>query len=309
LRRLSAPDLDEAVELLQAGLKVLKGSELLLATLGQAYVYYVHWGARPDRRYLDDAQRCVDEILEQRPESSNGQALYGALEAKRGNLQGAVRHLKKALQADPTNREAATWLMYCYLTAGQAQSARPLIERLLAADPLTALHHAAYGWFHVDEGRAEESLQHYRRALELDPSAPALGFLWGWALIQAQRAPEALTHFERISTESGSSVLGELSTGFYHALAGNASAARAAIGESTTLAGGYDEGIAHFLSQLYGLLDDSATAGHWLEQALKAGYLDYPEIRRDPCYRTIWSEPTFASVVEALRRRWEAFEP
>jgi hypothetical protein len=128
-------------------------------------------------------------------------------------------------------------------------------------------------------------------------------------LIQAQRAPEALNHFERISTELRSSVLGELAAGFYHALAGNASAARDAIGEATTLAGGYDEGIAHYLSQLYGLLDDSAEASKWLEQALKAGYLDYPEIMRDPCYRTIRSEPNFASVVAALRRRWEAFEP
>ena len=80
-------------------------------------------------------------------------------------------------------------------------------------------------------------------------------------------------------------------------------------GEETKLARGYDEGIAHSLSQLYGLLDDSAAASHWLEQALKAGYLDYPESKRDPCYRTIRAEPNFASVVAALRRRWEAFEP
>jgi serine/threonine-protein kinase len=309
LRRFSARDLDEAVELLRTGLKALKGNELLLATLGQAYVYYVHWGVRPDRRYLDDAQRCADEILTQRPESSDGHALCGALEMKRANLQGAVRHLKKAVQADPTNVEAATWLVYCYLTAGQTQSALPLIERLLTADPLTGLHHAGYGWFHVDDGRAEEALRHYRRALDLDPSAPALSFLWGWALVQAERGAEALSHFERISAELRSSVLGDLAAGFHHALAGNASAARGAIGEHAALAGGYDEAIAHFLSQLYGLLDDSAEASTWLEHALKAGYLDYPEIMRDPCYRAIRSEPNFASVVAALRRRWEAFEP
>ena len=104
-------------------------------------------------------------------------------------------------------------------------------------------------------------------------------------------------------------MLGELAAGFYHALAENASAARDAIGEATALAAGYDEAIAHYLSQLYGLLHDSAEASKWLEQALKAGYLDYPEIMRDPCYLTIRSEPDFASVVAALRRRWEAFEP
>src|SRR5688572_12352822 len=296
-RRLSAHDLDDAVKLLQSALELLPGNELLLATLGQAYVYYVHWGVRADRRYLEEAQRCADEILRERPESSHGHALCGALEMQRGNLQGAVRYLKKALRADPRNTEGATWLMYCYLTAGQARSALPLIERHLEVDPLTGLFHAAYGWFHIDEGRAEEALQHYRRALDLDPGAPALRYLWGWALAQAGRLPEAAAYLEQFSRESASSILGELSAGFAHALNGDIEAARRAIGPITRLAAKYDQAIPHYLSQLYALTGDAAEASAWLEQAIKAGYLDYPEVIRDRCYRQIESDQRFKNVL------------
>jgi serine/threonine protein kinase/tetratricopeptide (TPR) repeat protein len=308
-RRFSAQELDEAVNLLQSGLELLKGNELLLATLGQAYVYYVHWGNRTDRRYLEEAQRCADEILRQRPESSHGHALCGALEMQRGNLQGAVRYLKKALRADPGNGEAATSLMYCYLTAGQPRSALPLIERMLEVDPLTGLWHAAHGWFHIDEGRAEEALQHYRRALDLDPGAPALRYLWGWALAQAGRFSEAAAYLGQFSRESPSSVLGELAGGFAHALNGDIEAARQAISPTTTLAGQYDQAIAHYLSQLYGLIGDAEQSSAWLEQGVKTGYLDYPEVMRDRCYHPVQSEQRFQNVMAELRRRWQAFEP
>ena len=112
LIRFSAKDLDDAVALLQEGLNVLKGNELLLAQLGHTYLMYVHWGVRPDPKYLDLAQQCADQILTQRPGSAHGHGLRGGLEIKRGNLQGAVRHLKEAIRADPANLEAASWLAY-----------------------------------------------------------------------------------------------------------------------------------------------------------------------------------------------------
>lgn len=308
-RRFSAQDLDDAVELLGKGLELLQGNELLLATLGQAYVYYVHWGVRSDRRYLEAAQRCADEILAEKPESAHGGALCGALEMQRGNLQGAVRYLKKSLQADPGNTEAALWLAYCYLTAGQARSALPLIERLLKVDPLTGLIHAAYGWFHIDEGRPEEALQHYRKALDCDPAAPALNYLWGWALAQAGQLNEAAAQLEQFAQKSGTSVLGELGAALAHAVRGEKDAARSVIGPAVAQAGRHDQGIAHFLSQIYGLIGDAAEASAWLEQAIKTGYLDYPEVIRDPSYLELQSDPRFISVIAEMRCRWQSFEP
>jgi len=308
LIRFSAKDLDDAVALLQEGLNVLKGNELLLAQLGHTYLMYVHWGIRSDPKYLDLAQQCADQVLKQRPGSAHGHGLRGGLEIKRGNLQGAVRHLKEAIRADPANLEAATWLAYAYMTAGQPQSARPLAELLVRVDPLTALNHIFYGWLYIADGKPEGALPHYHRAFELDPGSPLINFLWGYLLARTDRAAEAVAHFDQVSNTAAGSVFGDLAAGFRHALLGDADAARRAISPTTAAAGRTDESIARLLAQLYGRLGDVDQACTYLEHCVARGNLDYPGLARDLATVALHAEPRFQKLLAGVKRRWEAFE-
>ena len=128
-------------------------------------------------------------------------------------------------------------------------------------------------------------------------------------MAQAGRLAEAAAYLEQFSRESASSVLGELAAGFACALNGDAEAAQHAVGPATALAGKYDQAIAHYLSQLYALVGDAAQASEWLERAIKTGYLDYPEVVRDRCYRQIESDRQFQNVIAEMRCRWQSFEP
>jgi tetratricopeptide (TPR) repeat protein len=269
---------------------------------------YVHWGVRPDPKYLDQAQQCADQILKQRPGSARGHGLRGGLEIKRGNLQGAVRHLKEAIRADPANLEAVTWLAYAYMTAGQPQSARPLAELLVRVDPLTALNHIFCGWLHIADGKHELALPHYRRAFELDPGSPLINFLWGYLLARTDRAAEAVAHFEQVSNTAAGSVFGDLAAGFRHALLADADAARRAISPTTAAAGRADESVAHLLAQLYGRLGDVDQACTYLEHCVARGNLDYPGMARDLATVSLHAEPRFQKLLADVKRRWEAFE-
>lgn len=309
LGRFSAQDLDDAVILLHEGLELLGKNELLLGTLGHAHLYYVHWGVRPDPQHLDHAQRCADEVFTIAPESAHGQALVGALAMKYGNLQDAVRHLKRAVSADPANTEAAVWLIYCYLTAGQPRSARPLTERLLEIDPLTAINHASHGWLEMCEGRSHEAVERYQRARRLDPRAPLMCFLEGWAYAQAGREAEAIAALAAFGREAPNTVLGQLAAAFAHALAGGAVAAREAIDSQTELAGRYDAAIANFLAQIYACAGDIDAAFGWIEQAIKGGYLDYPGLATsNRLYGRLREDGRFVRLMSDVQRRWHAFE-
>ena len=308
LIRFSAKDLDDAVALLQEGLNVLKGNELLLAQLGHTYLMFVHWGIRSDPKYLDLAQQCADQVLRQRPGSAHGHGLRGGLEIKRGNLQGAVRHLKEAIRADPANLEATSWLAYAYMTSGHSQSAGPLVERLVKLDPLTALNHIFHGWLSIADGKPEAALPHYHRAFELDPGSPLINFLWGYLLARTDRAAEAIAHFEQVSATAAGSVFGDLAAGFRHVLLGDADAARRAIGPTTAAAGRTDESIARLLAQLYGRLGDVDQACTYLEHCVARGNLDYPGMARDPATASLHGEPRFQTLLAGVKRRWEAFE-
>jgi serine/threonine protein kinase/tetratricopeptide (TPR) repeat protein len=308
LIRFSAKDLDESVALLQEGLGILKGNPLLLAQLGHTYLMYVHWAIRPDPAYLDKAQQCADQILTQHPGSSHGHGLCGGLEIKRGNLQGAVRHLKEAIRADPSNIEAVTWLAYAYMSAGQPESARPLSEMLVKIDPLTALNHVFYGWLFVVAGDPEAALPHYRRGYDLDPGAPLLNFLWGLALSRTPRTAEAIAHFEQVSKTAAGSVFGDLAAGFRWALLGDADATRRAVTPMTESAGRADADVARLLAQMYGLIGDADRACTALEHCVARGNLDYPGFVRDPALRSLQAEPRFQQLVADVKRRWDAFE-
>ena len=306
--RFSAQDLDEAVELIKSGLDVLKGNELLLGSLGHAYLMFVHWGVRPDPKYLDQAQQCADEILRTLPGSAVGHALRGGIEIKRGNVQNAVRHLKEAIRSDPSNLEAVTWLAYAYLTAGQPNAARPLVEFWVKLDPLTGLAHVFYGWPYMVENRFEEALPHYRRAYELDPGAPILSFLWGMALNRTSRTLAAAAHLRQLAATAPSSAIGELAAGFGHALAGDAEAGRRAIGPMTVAAARSDDGLARMLAYLYTRTGDFDDACAWLETSVARGYLDYPAMSRDRAFDPLRELPRFQNLLAEVKQRWEAFE-
>ena len=308
LLRFSAQDLDEAVELIKSGLEILKGNEVLLGSLGHAYLMYVHWGVRPDPKYLDQAQQCADEILRELPGSAVGHALRGAIEIKRGNIQTAVRHLNEAIRFDPSILEAVTWLAYAYLTAGQPQAAKPLVEQWVTLDPLIGLAHVFKGWPYTVEGRFEEALPHYRRAYELDPGAPILGFLWGVALNRTGRTAEAAAHLRQLTVNAPPSPIAELTAAFGHALAGEAEAGRRAIGPMTVAAARSDDGLARMLAYLYSRTGDLDDACAWLETSVARGYLDYPGMSRDRAFDPLRELPRFQKLLADVKRRWEAFE-
>ena len=308
LGRFSARDLDDAVSLLRSGLEILADNALLLATLGHAYVMFVHWGVRPDPKYLDLAQACADQILLANPGSTEAHGLQGGIQIKRGHLQDAVHHLKEAIRADPGNTEATAWLAYAYMTAGHPQSARPLIDQLLKVDPLTALTHVFDGWTYVIAGKPDEALPRYRRGYDLDPGSPLMKYLWGFALTRAGHTAEGAAHFRHVAETIGESVFGDLAGAFAHALTGDAAAARAAIRPATAAAARSDEALARFLAQLHALIDDGEGTCEWLERALAAGNLDYPTLARDPTFRHVRSMPRFQQLLEETRQRWEAFE-
>jgi serine/threonine protein kinase/tetratricopeptide (TPR) repeat protein len=307
--RFSARDLDDALALLGEGLKILGENELLLGAMGQVYLYYVHWGVRPDTRYLDEAERCAQALFRLNPDSAQGHAVLGGLHMKRAELQNAVRHLKRAVRADPEHLDALTWLLYCYLTAGKPAAARPIIEYLLDVDPLTAITHAGRGWLLLSEGRIPEALPHYERGYQLDPASPLMRWLHAWSLAQSGRRSDAARELAVLAEEAVGTVFGALAGALSHALGSDGVAARAAVSPLLVAAAQCDEGLSQFLSEIFALVGDHDEAARWLECAVQRGYLNYPILAEiDTLYGRFREDPRFARIMADVRHRWEAFE-
>jgi serine/threonine protein kinase/Tfp pilus assembly protein PilF len=309
LLRFSGRDLDDALALLGEGLKIVGDNELLLGAMGQVYVYYVHWGVRPDPKYLDEAERCVQGVFRLNPNSAQGHAVLGGLHLKRGELQEAVRHLRRAVDVDPEHLDALIWLFYCYITAGQPGAARPIIEHLLEIDPLTALNHAAYGWLLVCENRIPEAVSHYQRGYQLEPASPVIRWLYGWSLAQSGRRDEAAAELATFAKEAQGTIFGPLAGALGHALVGDAAAARYAASPLLASAMQQDEGTSFCLSEIFALVRDYDEALRWLEHAIERGNLNYPMLAEiDTLYGDFRKDPRFTQLLANIRHRWEMFE-
>jgi eukaryotic-like serine/threonine-protein kinase len=309
LLRFSAPDLDEALSLYCEGLRILGDNELLLGAMGEVYLYFVHLGVRPDPRYLDEAERCARSVFRLNADSVHGHVLLGGLQMKRADLQGAVRHLRRAVEADPDHLNAQLWLVYCYLTAGQPAAARPIIARLLEVDPLTPIVHAGFGWLLVAEGQPAAAGRHYDRGYELDPASPHMRWLHGWYLGQSGQREQAVRELTGFARDAGSTVFGSLATALSCALVGDAEAVRSAVNPQLVASACQDESLSQFLSEIFALIGDYDEAMRWLNRSVERGYLNYPILSRiDTMYGGLRDDPRFIRLMSDVRRRWELFE-
>lgn len=87
-----------------------------------------------------------------------------------GDLDGAEREFRAALEADPDAKGAATGLGTVCLKTRRAEEARTWFERAVAAWPDDAVAHANLGAVLLARGERDAAVARLERALELDPS-------------------------------------------------------------------------------------------------------------------------------------------
>ena len=254
---------------------------------------------------LDIAERAARKIFELSPGSHRGHAMQGTVEWKRGRVQEAVRHLKRALAGDPGNVEALLVLSNAYLTSGCTREAAPLIERLAELDPLSPLSQCLPGWLAALEGRLDDALQPYFRMMELAPNNPMGQMFYGWSLGWAGRTTEAIAQLRTVTHP----VFGAFCRFFSLALEGNAQATRAAWSEHMAAAAWQVEFLAREAGEGWALIGDTPAAIGWLRRATALGFINYPFLaKHDRHLERIRQAPEFQAYLADVKARYDAFE-
>jgi len=251
------------------------------------------------------AERSARQIFELSPGAHRGHAMQGTVEWKRGRVQEAVGHLKRALAGDPGNVEALLVLANAYLTSGCTKEAAPLIERLAELDPLSPLSQCMPGWLAALEGRLEDALQPYFRMMELAPNNPMGQMFYGWSLGWAGHTAESIAQLRTITHP----VFGAFSRFLAFALAGNAEATRAAWSEDMSFAAWQVEFLARQAGEAWALIGDAPAALGWLRRSTALGFINYPFLaEHDRHLEGIRNTPEFQAYLAEVKERYDAFE-
>jgi tetratricopeptide (TPR) repeat protein/mono/diheme cytochrome c family protein len=144
----------------------------------------------------DRAIRHYRRALDAEPEFASAHYNLGLLLETHGAADSALYHYRAALRFRPDHAGTHNNLGNLLLAQGQAAEAAVHFRRAIELDPQQAEAHNNLGRLLWDQGRTTEAIGHYRRALAARPRAAAPRFNLALALASAGSDAEALEQFE-----------------------------------------------------------------------------------------------------------------
>jgi non-specific serine/threonine protein kinase len=278
--------------------------------MAYVYIQYLELGLKPEPRYLEQAEEYANRALRVRSDSVPGHVARGMVRFKRGDIEGAVPDLKRALQTDPTDRDALFRLALIYLIAGREAAAEPLLERLLEIDPLTAVNHCLPGYAEFLRGKIEDAIPAYRRMLQLDPGSPVTRWFLALVLARCRRDTEALQLLDEIIRDTPYTTFARHARFLSGSLREDRNAALAAVTPQLLAEARWDQHASWWMASTYALIDERDAALDWLRNATKLGYINYPFLSQyDPFLDSLRGDGRFWVLMEEVKGRWERFAP
>jgi tetratricopeptide (TPR) repeat protein len=186
-------------------------------------------------------------------------------------LDESLAECERARQLDPFVKAINGSVLNTYLYLGQYQK---FLQSLPVEDSSFILFYRGFGEFH--EKDFEQASRDFDRAYELDPTLYAgIGKALSDSIHQRKaEGLELLSELERKIRERG-------------------------VG---------DPEATYKIAQAYAVLGDETSALRALRTSVDSGFFSYPYIAKDPLLNDLRSEPEFAQILNAARKRHEAFK-
>jgi len=145
----------------------------------------------------DEAALWLHNYLVAHPDRTGMRMLYAKVLLRQKKNTEAMRQYQLISERHPNDPAILMLLAEMYLTADQADRARPLLERVLAQDPTSYPGHILMARLCQAQERIDDAVAHYRKALERNWSAE-LQMELGELFIKSGRYDEAVAVYEAI---------------------------------------------------------------------------------------------------------------
>lgn len=168
-----------------------------LAHSGLADSNALLWEYTSEWRYAEAARRSAETAVRlagNRAETLTSRA--NVRQSIEGDLAGADRDFRRAIDLDPRYATARHWYAWCLLALGRTEEAQDQLRCARELDPLSPIITSALGTARYFSGDLSGAIAEYRRALELDPSFARAHLLLGQVYTAEDRHAEAIAELE-----------------------------------------------------------------------------------------------------------------
>ncbi len=307
--RFSESSLDSARLYLQRGLDIAGDNALLYSAMADVYWQYVNIGAGQED-YIAKAESYARKALALDPDFPKANAALAAIYKDfLGNQPKAIRHYQRALAVSPKEPDALRKLSYAYVvTVGKPSAALPLMQRARQVDPLDSWNDLIQGVFYLYDGQYGLALEQHRKFYQSDPENPLAQFFYSWALACNKEHDAAFAVIDQSAKTTPDNVCTKFGLLMKHGLLKDKAKVFREITPDFQRTCKRDPEWSYYVGLMLALLDAKDKALDWLENAVNRGFINYPELKRNPYLDNLRGEERFKKLMERVKYEWEHFE-
>jgi TolB-like protein/predicted Ser/Thr protein kinase len=275
---------------------------LAYASLADAYNTIGYWGYLPPKEAFLEAKRAAEKALSIDPDLAEAHGALGYVEFQyEWKFEEAEMEFKEAIRLNPNSVSARLRFFEYLFDFQRAQEAHEQLERARGLDPLSiqiAYYYAAVSWFERDFDRAIEQLQ---KTISMEPNNALAYQLLSAIFYQKKMPAQAFTAHDEANSLEGvfsDAEMAEMKKAY--ATAGLSAYFRKEneLRQKRLAEGKYQSPLNIALNCAFAG-DDSETLD-WLERAVDEHTPWLPELKIDPIWDAVRSQPRFIALLKKV---------
>jgi eukaryotic-like serine/threonine-protein kinase len=300
--KFSEAGFNKAVEHFKHAITVDPSFALAHAGLAEAYNAIGYWGYAAPKEALPEAKTAALKALALDPDLTEAHTALAFIQYQyEWKFKEAEGEFKEAIRLNPNSVSALLGYSEYLSDFGRLQEARSELERARELDPLFVqfgFYFAAQSYFERDFDRALEQLE---KAISMDPNNAISYGLLSAIFLQKKMPAQVFTADEKARSLEGEfdqSEMAEMRAAYqtggipaYYRKQNDLCLKRIAEGK-------YQSPL--FIALGYAIAEDDLAALDWLERAVEERASWLPELKMDPAWDRLRSQPRFIAVLKKI---------
>ena len=275
---------------------------LAYASLADAYNMIGYWGYLPPKEAFPEAKRAAQMALNIDPDLAEAHGALGYVEFQyEWKFKEAESEFKEAIRLNPNSVSALLRFSEYLFDFQRTQEAHEQLERARELDPLSiqiTYDYAAVSWFERDFDRAIEQLQ---KTISMEPNNALAYQLLSAIFYQKKMPAQAFTAHEKANSLEGifsDAEMAEMKKAYETAGLSAYFRKENELRQKRLAEGKYQSPLNIALN--YAFAGDDSEALDWLERAVDEHTPWLPELKIDPMWDAVRSQPRFVALLKKI---------
>jgi len=302
LNKFSEAGFNKAVEHFRHALDVDPRFARASAGLAEAFNMLGYWNFLPPGLAFPEAKRAAERALEVDSNLAEARSALGFITYEyEWRYADGERELAEAVRTNPNSADARLWYAEFLTVMGRFAEAREQLDRAAKADPLSGrliVDLATWYWF---QRQYDPALAELRKAIEMDPNNIMTQHFLGYLLLKMNRPAQAVAHVSRAMDLGGAfsaEQLADLQSTFKSEGASAFFRKQAEYAQQLNERGKYRSPL--LIAMPYAATGDREAALSWLGKAVDEHAPWLPELKLEPMYDSLRSDPRFAALLKRV---------